>query len=57
MTPERLRAGRSLEALELSGTPAARQVLQTLAGGAPGVWLMEEARATLRRLDGRGTQR
>jgi WD40 repeat protein len=51
VTPERLRTERSLEALELSSTPEARQVLEKLAGGAPGARLTEEAKAALQRLD------
>jgi hypothetical protein len=50
LSGEDLRTWRALEALELVGNPAARQVLQRLAGGAPGVWQTEEARAALDRL-------
>jgi RNA polymerase sigma factor (sigma-70 family) len=57
MTPERLRAERSLEALELSGTLEAREVLEKLAGGAPGVRLTEEAKAALERLERRAKGR
>jgi RNA polymerase sigma factor (sigma-70 family) len=57
ITPERLRVVRSLEALELSGTPEARQVLEKLAGGAEGAWLSEAARAGLRRLENRAKAR
>jgi hypothetical protein len=46
-----LREGRALLALELMGTPAARQVLRSLAAGAPGAWLTEQAHAALRRLE------
>ncbi len=53
ISPERLRLRRVLDILEDIGTPEARQVLQTLAGGAEGAWLTEEARDTLRRLAGR----
>jgi WD40 repeat protein len=53
VTPDRLRLVRSLEALELAGTPDARQVLEGLAGGAEGAWLSEEARVALRRLTSR----
>jgi RNA polymerase sigma factor (sigma-70 family) len=49
--PERLRNARSLEALELSATHEARQILEKLAGGAEGAWLSEEAKAALRRLE------
>jgi WD40 repeat protein len=47
---DRLRAYRALEALELIGTPEARQVLQELAEGVPGALLTTTARATLQRL-------
>jgi RNA polymerase sigma factor (sigma-70 family) len=50
ITPERLRLARSLEALELSGAPEAREVLEKLAAGIEGAWLSEEAGAALRRL-------
>jgi hypothetical protein len=46
---ERLRADRAVEILERLGTPQARQVLQALAGGAPGARLTESARAALAR--------
>jgi len=49
-TPDRLRQMRALEALELAGDGAARRLLKELAGGMPGVWLTEEARAALGRL-------
>jgi WD40 repeat protein len=51
--PERLRALRAVEVLERIGTPAARQVLKTLAAGAPGATLTAEARASLERLSPR----
>jgi hypothetical protein len=50
LSGEDLRTWRALETLELIGDPAARQELQRLAGGAPGVWQTEEARAALDRL-------
>ncbi|MCI0460808.1 MAG: hypothetical protein L0Z62_27995 [Gemmataceae bacterium] len=50
LSPEELRVWRALEVLEHVGNPAARQVLQTLAEGAPGSWQSEEARAALERL-------
>jgi hypothetical protein len=53
LSGEDLRTWRALEALELVGNPAARQVLQRLGGGAPGVWQTEEARAALDRLSKR----
>jgi sugar lactone lactonase YvrE len=46
---ERLRALRALEALELAGGEGARRLLGELAGGMPGAWLTEEARAALER--------
>lgn len=52
-TPERLRALRALQVLERVGTAEAREVLQTLAGGAPESRLTREARAVLKRLDRR----
>jgi hypothetical protein len=53
-SPERLRTVRALQVLELAGTPEARRTLETLAHGAPGAWLTEDARACLRRQDRRG---
>jgi RNA polymerase sigma factor (sigma-70 family) len=47
---ERLRSLRAIEALELAGTPEAREVLATLAAGAEGARLTEEAKAALKRL-------
>lgn len=49
-SPERLRTRRALEVLERAGTPEARRVLETLAGGAPGAWLTLDAEAALGRL-------
>jgi RNA polymerase sigma factor (sigma-70 family) len=49
-SPERLRAVRAVEVLELAGTKEAREVLATLAAGAEGAWLTEQARAALERL-------
>src|SRR5439155_8384254 len=54
-TPDRLRQMRTLEALELAGDREARRLLKELAGGMPGVWLTEEARASLGRLAPRRT--
>jgi WD40 repeat protein len=49
-TSKRLRLLRALEVLEHIGTPGARQVLKTLAGGAPASPLTQEAKASLERL-------
>jgi hypothetical protein len=48
--PERLRTRRALEVLERASTPEARQVLRSLAGGAPGAWLTQDAKGALTRL-------
>jgi RNA polymerase sigma factor (sigma-70 family) len=47
-------SSRAVELLEQIGGPAAREVLQSLAGGAPGQPLTEGARAALRRMKSRG---
>jgi RNA polymerase sigma factor (sigma-70 family) len=47
---EPLRDMRAVEVLEMLGSPAARQLLQTLAGGAPEARLTREARTALHRL-------
>jgi RNA polymerase sigma factor (sigma-70 family) len=52
-TGERLRQLRALEALELAGGDEARRLLEELAGGMPGAWLTEEAKAAGRRLSKR----
>ncbi len=52
-TPEQLRPIRAVEVLEEVGTPEAKDVLRTLAKGAPGAALTREARASLRRLERR----
>ncbi|HEY7427506.1 MAG TPA: hypothetical protein VH682_24945, partial [Gemmataceae bacterium] len=49
-SPERLRDRRALEVLERAGTSEAKDVLATLAGGAPGAWLTLDAKAALERL-------
>jgi WD40 repeat protein len=49
-SPERLRSRRALEVLERAGTPEAKDILTTLANGAPGAWLTLEAKAALARL-------
>jgi WD40 repeat protein len=47
---ERLRGVRAVEVLEWIGTPEARQLLQTLADGQPGVLLTTSAQSALKRL-------
>jgi RNA polymerase sigma factor (sigma-70 family) len=49
--PERFRAVRAIQVLELIGTPEARRVLAVLARGQPRAQLTEQARAALGRLD------
>jgi hypothetical protein len=49
-TPERLRPHRAIPALERIGTSQAKQVLQTLAQGAPEARRTEEAKSALRRM-------
>jgi hypothetical protein len=49
-SPKTIRDLRAVEVLEHIGTEQARQVLQGLAGGAPGSRLTEEAQASLERL-------
>jgi RNA polymerase sigma factor (sigma-70 family) len=48
-----LRDLRAVEALEMLGTPAARELLQALSRGEPGARLTQEAQASLRRLTAR----
>ncbi|HKB02746.1 MAG TPA: WD40 repeat domain-containing protein, partial [Gemmataceae bacterium] len=50
LPPERLRAVRAVEVLELIGNTEARRLLETLADGAAGARLTREADAALRRL-------
>jgi hypothetical protein len=52
-TPEQLRCLRVIEVLERTGTPATRQLLQELAGGAAAARQTREANAALDRLDRR----
>jgi WD40 repeat protein len=51
---ERLRALRAVEVLEWIGSPAAKRLLETLAGGIPGARLTQEARVSLGRLNKKG---
>jgi hypothetical protein len=50
LTGDRLQTLRAIEVLESISTPEARQILQTLANGAPGVLQTEEAKDSLQRL-------
>jgi WD40 repeat protein len=50
LSGEKLRAWRAVEALELAGTPEARQVLEKLAAGAEGAPLTRDAQRALQRL-------
>jgi hypothetical protein len=50
LSPERLRQLRAVEVLEHIGTLEARQILKTLAAGAPKARLTQEAEASLDRL-------
>jgi RNA polymerase sigma factor (sigma-70 family) len=52
----RVRTRRAVEVLELMNTPAARRLLETLAGGAADAWLTREARESLDRLARRRTE-
>ncbi len=52
-TPAQLRPVRAVEVLEAVGTAEARDVLRTLAKGAPGASQTREARASLQRLERR----
>jgi WD40 repeat protein len=56
LSPEELRQVRAIQALERVGTPAARRVLGSLAGGWPGARQTREARAALARLQPRAAQ-
>jgi hypothetical protein len=48
--PDKLRALRSVELLERMAGKEARELLHTLAGGAPAAWLTREAKSSLGRL-------
>jgi RNA polymerase sigma factor (sigma-70 family) len=48
---ERVRTGRALEVLERVGGADARDLLRELAAGEQAVWLTQEARASLRRIE------
>ena len=50
LTPDQLRQVRAVEALERAATPEARQLLEALAKGAPGVLSTREAQAAMGRL-------
>jgi hypothetical protein len=50
LTGERLRSYRAVEVLERIGTPQAKQVLEAMAGGAPGSVITISAQGALRRL-------
>jgi RNA polymerase sigma factor (sigma-70 family) len=52
-SPDQLRTRRALEVLERAGTPEARRVLETLAAGAPGARITQDARGVLARLSRR----
>jgi RNA polymerase sigma factor (sigma-70 family) len=52
-SPERRRELRAVEVLEMLGTPEARELLASLAGGAKESFLTSEARAAVGRLKGR----
>jgi RNA polymerase sigma factor (sigma-70 family) len=56
-TPDRLREVRTIEALELSGSPQARLELAKLARGASGYRLTDEAKGALQRLAAPGAAR
>ncbi len=55
-SPERLRQGRAVAALERMGTAEARHLLEALAKGAPGDDLAEDARGAIQRLGKQGTR-
>lgn len=48
LTPDRVRYLRALEVLSAANTPAARRLVESLAGGAADVWATEAARQALR---------
>jgi WD40 repeat protein len=50
LTAEQLRLVRAVETLERMGTPEARRLLRTLAGGAPGALATQQAEAALARM-------
>ena len=56
-SPENLRNLRAVEVLEHIGTPEARDVLRSLANGAPEARLTRDAKASLQRLDPRRSAR
>jgi hypothetical protein len=52
-SPARVRQLRAIELVERIGTPSARRLLATVAGGAPGARLTYEAKSALERLERR----
>jgi len=48
VTPERLRIERAMEVLAAVNTSASQKLVETLAAGAPGAWLTDAARRTVR---------
>jgi WD40 repeat protein/beta-lactamase regulating signal transducer with metallopeptidase domain len=53
LTPEQIRMVRAVEVLEKVGTPEARQIIETLAQGAPGALPTRQAQAVLERMERR----
>jgi hypothetical protein len=53
LPPEQRRQGRAIDVFRRFGTPEARKVLETLAGGTPESWLTQEAKAALARMPAR----
>jgi hypothetical protein len=48
LTPDRIRILRALDILAAVNTPAARRLVENVAGGAPDVWETDVARQALR---------
>jgi WD40 repeat protein len=57
LSADQLRMQRAIEVLEGTGPPAARQLLERMARGAPAAYLTQEARAALDRLARRPSRR